>query len=382
MHAGTIALQSFMKELQEILKKISNFAPNEKAILATVVDVQGSGYRRAGARMLIAENGYSIGTVSGGCLEADVLERAKKVLATGESCVITYDTTKDENSVFGLGMGCRGIVRVLLELIEKENTLVRYLQYVFEDRESLCIATMISSSRAVTGGRMFYSKEEYEEDFDFANLPNDIEKSEELKNDCEVFYKTNKSPEIKLYKIGNDDFELLFEKIIPPTKIQIFGAGYDALPLIKFAKELGWRVSVVDHRTTFANAERLPEADEITVSRAEDLPEEFFTDENSVAVVMTHNYERDREILPRLLRSNFLYIGALGPKKRTEKILEESGETFSNEQLAKLHAPVGLDIGANSPEAIALAIVAEIQAVLANRNGGFLRERNGSIYER
>ena len=122
-----------MKEIQDIINKAAKFSTGEKAILATVVDVVGSGYRRPGARMLIDENGYSIGTVSGGCLEADVLERAKKVLETGEPTVITYDTTQDENSVFGLSMGCRGIVRILLEPFEKENILLKTLANCFRN---------------------------------------------------------------------------------------------------------------------------------------------------------------------------------------------------------------------------------------------------------
>ncbi len=369
-----------MKELQEILEKISHFAPDEKAILATVIDVVGSGYRRPGARMWIDKNGYGIGTVSGGCLEADVLERAKKVLQTGEPTVITYDTTKDENSVFGLGMGCRGIVRILLEPIEKESFLVKVLENVFTSREPKLIVSVISSeNNSFITGRIVYDDICF---FDFKNLPNILENSEDLLNDCESFFLQNSPSELREYQTESGCFQLFFENINPPLNLQLFGAGYDALPLIKFAKELGWRVSVVDHRPAFANAERLPEADEILAVSVQDLDDSFFEDENSVAVIMTHNYNRDREILPRLLNSKCLYVGALGPKKRTEKILAETDETFSAEQLEKLHAPVGLDIGADTPEAIALSIVAEIQAVLKNREGGFLRRRQGSIYGR
>lgn len=369
-----------MKEIQTILEKAKNLSADEKAILATVVDVAGSGYRRPGARMLIDENGYSVGTVSGGCLEADVLERAKKVLETGEPTVITYDTTQDENSVFGLSMGCRGIVKILLEPFEKENTLERVFQNALDRRERQFIGTVISSnSEFFVGGRLFYGGVEK---FDFQHLPLIVERMEKLKADCIGFYNQNKSPEMREYKIGNTVFEMFFENINPPLDLLLFGAGYDAIPLINFAKEIGWRVSVVDHRPAFASAERLPNADEISVSSSEDLSEDFFQDENSVAVIMTHNYERDRNILRRLLHSKCKYVGALGPKKRTEKLLEEIGENFSAEQLAKLHAPVGLDIGADSPESIALSIVSEIQSVLSNRRGGFLREREGSIYAR
>ena len=369
-----------MKEIQNILEKAEALKGGEKAILATVVDVVGSGYRRPGARMLIDKNGYSIGTVSGGCLEADVLERAKKVLLTGEPVVITYDTTQDENSVFGLSMGCRGIVRILLETFEKESILQRVLQIGFERRERQFTGTLISSnSDFFVGGRIFYSDVEQ---FNFQNLPVILENFDELQVDIKNFFERDSKSEIRDYKIGEKTFEMFFEAINPPLNLLLFGAGYDAVPLINFAKEIGWRVSVVDHRAAFANAERLPNADEIIVSNSEDLSDEIFRDENSVAVIMTHNYERDRNILRRLLHSKCRYIGALGPKKRTQKLLEEIGENYSSEQLAKLHAPVGLDIGAYSPEAIALSIAAEINSVLNNRRGGFLRERQGSIYAR
>src|SRR5215213_2478437 len=150
-----------MKEIKEILERVSALGSNEHAILATVVDVQGSGYRLPGARMLVLENGDTFGMVSGGCLEADVLERAKKVLASGRAEVFTYDTTDDENSVFSLNMGCRGIVRILLESVGRENILLTNLQGVREDREKRTIATLISSSarEAEVGARLFYEGE-------------------------------------------------------------------------------------------------------------------------------------------------------------------------------------------------------------------------------
>lgn len=369
-----------MKEIQNIIKRSAGFSSGDKAILATVVDVIGSGYRRPGARMLIDENGYSIGTVSGGCLEADVLERAKKVLQTNEPIVITYDTTQDENSVFGLSMGCRGIVRILLEPFTKENLLINKFQQVFTDRKPMFVATIVSSDKeSDIGGRIFYSNDDQ---FHFVNSNETLQTFAELKTDIRSFFERDSVSEMRQYKIGDSSFEIFFENINPPLNLLLFGVGYDAIPLIKFAKEIGWRVTAIDHRPAFANAERLPEAEEIIVSNSEDLSDAIFNDENSVGVIMTHNYERDRNILRRLLDSKCKYIGALGPKKRTEKLLEEIGDNFSAEQLSRLHAPVGLDIGASSPEAIALSIAAEIQSVLSERGGGFLRNRKGSIYAR
>ena len=369
-----------MKEIQEILKKIERFAPNEKAILATVIDVVGSGYRRPGARMLIDENGYSIGTVSGGCLEADVLERAKKVLQTGEPTVIKYDTTADENSVFGLNMGCRGIVRILLESFETKSVLAKILRNSFDNRAASFAATLISANDdAPIGGRFFLDAQG---NYDFQNLPETLENSAELKNSALEFLARNVSAETRELKIGENIYEIFYENIVPPLNLMIFGAGYDALPLIDFAKEIGWRVTAIDHRAAFANEERLTKADEIIVSSSEDLSDDLFNDENSAAVIMTHNYERDRNILRRLLRSKCVYVGALGPKPRTERLLEEIGENFSDEELSKLYAPVGLDIGADTPESIALAVTAEIQTVVKNRRGGFLRDRQGTIYDK
>ncbi len=362
-----------MKELQEILKKTSQFGDDEKAILATVVDVVGSGYRRPGARMLIDENGFGIGTVSGGCLESDVLGRAKKVLVTGESIVITYDTTQDENSVFGLSMGCRGIVRILIEKVSGENRFFSFLHDVFESRKSFSMATLISSNNEnLTIGSRFFSVDSEAANENFKSEISDLI-TEKLKQSA-----NEKTANLEIFDFG----EVFFETINPPLNLLLFGAGFDALPVVRFAKELGWRITVIDHRAAYANAERIPEADAIIVAASEDLEANIFSDENSAAVIMTHNYERDRNILRRLLNSKCLYVGALGPRKRTGKLLEEIGENFSDDLLQKLHAPVGLDIGAETPEEIALAIVAEIRAVLSNRNGSFLRERSGSIYSR
>src|SRR5688572_962715 len=149
-----------MKEIKEILDRVSAFGPDEKAILATVVDVQGSGYRLPGARMLMLENGETYGMISGGCLESDVLERARKVLKSGRSEVFTYDTTNEENSVFSLNMGCRGVIRILLESVGRDSSLLSKLQDVRNDRNNLTAATLIGSdaeSKAEPGGRMFYT---------------------------------------------------------------------------------------------------------------------------------------------------------------------------------------------------------------------------------
>lgn len=301
-----------MKEIKEILASIDRLADGEKAILATVVDVRGSGYRLPGARMLMLANGDTYGTVSGGCLEADVLERAKKVLASGEAETFTYDTTGDENSVFSMNMGCRGVIEILLEPIGKGSELIAKMRSAYFDREA------------------------------------------------------------------SDEFEV-------PVAVMLFGAGADAVPFVRIASEMGWQVTVHDYRPAFLTRERFPDARELILQNVDEPPAAIAADDRTAGVIMTHNYQRDRFVLPALLTSNVFYIGALGPKRRTEQLLDEittAGQIFSEDQLARLFAPAGLDIGADTPEGIALSIIGEIQSVLRSRNGGHLRNRQGSIYDR
>lgn len=365
-----------MKELQEILARIKTLEPNESAILATVVDVKGSSYRLPGAKMLILESGTNFGTVSGGCLEADVLERAKQVLKTGEPQVLTYDTRTNDDSVFALNMGCNGVVRILLERVSGENSYLEFLKNcVLSYRGSGIAATLISAhGENQTGARLLFGADIILE----SDLTADLQAKllPDLKN---IF--VSESSQLKTY----DDAEVFIELLKPTVSLFIFGAGADAIPLCDFAKNLGWSVEVLDHRPAFATEERFPQADFVNVLP----PDKFwgFTPSvgNYFAVVMTHNYEKDKEIIWRLLNTNAKYIGALGPKRRTENILREleaEGKEFPAENLQKLYAPVGLDIGADTPESIALSIVAEINSVLAGREGGFLKNRQGSIYNR
>ena len=373
-----------MKEIKEILERVSMLADGEKAILATVVDVRGSGYRLPGARMLMLENGDTVGIVSGGCLEADVLDRAKKVLKSGRAEVFTYDTTNDENSVFSLNMGCRGVIRILLEPVGRNDRLLETLRMIGVERQRQIIATLISADSEVNvqiGGRVFSKGSGA---LEFENLPAVLHNHAEIRENCNAFFSTGQHYDFRTFELPQGSFEFAFESIEPPLSLLLFGAGADAVPLARIVSELGWQVSVFDHRPAYLTAERFPTAKGL-LPRGLDIPLTFDSDTGTAAIIMTHNYERDTEILPLLLKSDVFYIGALGPKRRTEQLLGElaaSGENFTGQQLAKLYAPAGLDIGADTPEAIALSIIAEIQSVMKDREGGHLRDRKGSIYGR
>lgn len=361
-----------MKELREILRKIEQFGPEEKAVLATVVDLKGSGYRLPGARMLIKANGDAIGTVSGGCLEADVLERAKRVLETGKAEVFVYDTTADENSVFSLNMGCRGVLRILLEAVDQNSKIIAALRRTNENRKRTDCSVIIGveGTAEVAVGQRFFADDEIADPAHAGFV-----------DDLMTFAGSNANYQTIKYETDDGMIELAFEAIKPPVQLHILGAGADAVPLAEAANNLGWQVNVCDHRPAFLNRERFTTADDL-VFLDRDVEPEWNVDDLTAFVLMNHNYDRDKAMLSSALNSKAFYVGALGPKKRTQQILEELGNPFSGEQLSLLRSPAGLDIGGDTPETIAIAIIAEIQSVLKHRTGGPLRDRQAPIYDR
>jgi xanthine/CO dehydrogenase XdhC/CoxF family maturation factor len=358
-----------MKEIREILREIASLDDGEKAVLATVVDLKGSGYRLPGARMLIKANGDATGTVSGGCLEADVLERSKRILDTGKAEVFTYDTTTHEDSVFSLNMGCRGVLRVLMEAVDAGSEVIRSIRSVYENRRAVSGAVVIGSEleSLPVGTRI-------QGDDPVSDLPT-------ISEDLRTFSDSRSNYETVAYSVDGSFIEIAFERISPPVQLHIFGAGADAVPLAETAHLLGWEVNVCDHRPAFLTSERFPNCDAL-VSLDRDVSPEWDVDDLTAFVLMNHNYERDKAMLPGAIRSNAFYVGALGPKKRTQQMMSELGDAFKEDELVRLRAPAGLDIGGDTPEAIAISIIAEIQSVLKHRNGGPLQDRQAPIYDR
>ena len=350
-------------------------------VLTTVIEAQGSTYRRAGARMLLTSDGCSVGTISGGCLEADVALRAQKMMASGQPIVVTYDTTSDEDIVWGLGLGCNGLVRVLIEPITPQQTdYVEFLSRCYGDRQLGVVATLVSVTGSVqekVGTRLMLQQN----GSFISHLSPSVAAStvEDARAALE-----RKLSSLKSYQLPTGEVEVFIEVIQPPLSLLIFGAGHDALPVARFAKELGWNVTVVDSRQSTATHNRFTDADAIVLSRPENITDHISVGDRTVAVVMTHNYLHDLELLKILLPSQVCYLGILGPKSRTERLLAELrqiGTQPTKDQMHRLYAPIGLDIGADTPEEIALSIIAGIQAVITGRLGNQLRERKGSIHE-
>ncbi len=373
-----------MKELQAILEAIRECRQSgETAILATVVQVEGSAYRRPGARMLLTEEGWRVGAVSGGCLEGDLLERAGQLTAAVGTALVSYDTTAESDSVFGIGVGCRGVVRILLERLApaREPDPVVFLRECLERREAGVLATIFRSDGEIgarVGARLLL--------FADRRVASDIENAElvaRVARDAREALGNGLRSTVRHYSLLAGAAAALIEVVRPPVPLVLCGAGQDTLPMVRLAKELGWHVTVVDARPAYAMRERFPQADEVILCPPEAIRPSVRLEADTVAVVMTHNYLQDQRLLEALLPSPVRYLGILGPRSRTERLLSElraQGHRWSEAQVERLYAPVGLDIGAEEPEEIALAVLAEIQAALAGRRGGPLRQRSGAIH--
>ncbi|MBP5973849.1 XdhC family protein [Brasilonema sp. CT11] len=373
-----------MNELQAILTAFeSSQKSGDISFLATVVKTQGSTYRRPGAKMLMTGTDEIVGTISAGCLENDVFEHTRQRMADGKPIVVTYDNTASEDILWGFGLGCNGVVQVLIERLENESTpnAIAFIKECLNNKHLGIITTVFALEGAVDlklGSRLLlYPNGKMITDIEDANL------TQSLIADAQAALVNQKSS-VNNYQLPFGSAEVFIEVIQPPTPLVIFGADHDAVPLAQFAQALGWQVTIVDCRANEATKARFPMACDVILSRREILEKQVFIDSETVTVIMTHNYLDDLEILKTLLPSSARYIGVLGPKHRTEKLLQDleaQAIACTTEQLERLHSPVGIDVGAETPAEIAIAIIAEIQAVLKNHNGGFLRNRNQPIHQ-
>jgi len=372
-----------MKEIRDILKAFEETQKlGKQTALATVVHVEGSSYRRPGARMLIEDDGQLTGAISGGCLEGDALRKALLVMTEKRSKLVTYDTMDDDDAKFGVGLGCNGIIQVLMEPIDiaDPNNPIQYLKSVNEKRQKTVLVTLFSlqDKKAPQYGTCLLLKED----------GNILDHSPVLKDVLLADAKEaliNQNSSFKNYISENQNLTAFIEVIEPPVSVIIIGAGNDVMPLVDMAEILGWETTVVDGRANYAKKERFVSACQVLVSKPEQVLEQIVIDERTVFLLMTHNYNYDMAMLRQLLQKNISYIGMLGPKKKKERMLNElkdEGLIFTEQQLSVLHSPVGLDIGAETSEEIALSILAEIKALFAGKDVQSLRTLKEAIHPR
>ena len=359
-----------MRELDNILNAYQILSSEEKSMaLATVIRVEGSSYRRPGAKMLIADDGTWHGCISGGCLEGDALRRARQVMSTGESVVVTYDTMDDENNTLGIGLGCNGIIDVFIEPVTNAtlNPVSAY-QPLQDAEEPIIIGTVIQSNHPdmPVGTRFGETQPSTGPDWLLDSI-----------------WQYEKEPNLHVLELQNGTATVFIERIDPPIHLFIFGGGFDARPVADLAKQMGWRVTVTDECVAHVAPVHFPTADKVLQCHREYIHKEIEFPGRAAAVVMSHALEYDKKAVEHLIQSDVPYIGILGPRSRATKIFDymsEVGIKLSPHDLERIHSPVGLDIGAETPQEIALAIVAEIRARFGEREGGPLKYRGGPIH--
>jgi xanthine/CO dehydrogenase XdhC/CoxF family maturation factor len=344
------------------------------------VKVRGSSYRSPGARMLITDDGRWVGSISGGCLEGDALRKARKVMMDKIPMTVTYDTREESNQNLGIGLGCNGVIDVLIEPIDpqdKENPVTLFTSLI-TSKEPVALATIFEASSGVGEKLMLTSSGEWSGNFSDTQLKNSVQSS------LESLFETKKS-EAKKYQSTGKESEVFIELIQPAVSLIIFGGGFDARPVSELAKSLGWSVSVTDECVAHIAPLFFPTADKLTLCQREFIDRDFDITPYTACVLMSHNYEYDRDVLKKLLKTNTPYIGILGPRKRFDKMQSEfstQGVSLTDEDFQRIHSPIGLDIGAEAPDEIAISIIAEIQSKFSNRSGGFLKYHSGPIHQR
>ena len=367
-----------MKELKDIVNAFDKAQQGDKqTALATVVHVEGSSYRRAGARMLVTEDGQLTGAISGGCLEGDALRKARLVMAQQKPMLVTYDTTDEDDAKLGVGLGCNGIIHILIEPInaaDANNPIALFKQFLAK-REQVVLITIFTlhDKQAPQPGTcaLLNTNEQLT-----GNFPDVTIQQVVLADAKDVLKNGNSVTKTYIYQ---DKFTCFIELLQPAVSLVVIGAGNDAIPLSNLATVLGWQITIVDGRANYVVSERFPLAHKLVVARAGDVLSKVDCDTRTVFVLMTHNYNYDMALLKELLPLGLTYIGCLGPKKRLTRMIDEITDeqgAIPADQLAPVYGPAGLDIGSENSEEIALSIIVEIQAVLKKRNGSSLTYKN------
>lgn len=370
------------KEINDIIAAFQEAQTHgRQTALATVVHVEGSSYRRPGARMLVEDTGKMTGAISGGCLEGDALRKASLAINQKANKLVTYNTLDEDDVAFGVQLGCNGIVHILFEPIDptQANHPIVLLEKCIQRRTNSVLVTLFSL-------KDYYGHQPgtcYFFDGDRAvSLLEDKSLDAQIAADAAAVL-AGKSSVLKQYTAPEQT--AFVELLQPPVSLVIVGAGNDALPLADMAYVLGWQTTVIDGRSTHANRQRFPNVDRLIVAKPEEAKAQIAVDERTAFVLMTHNYNYDLAMLELLLQEKCPYIGTLGPKKRLQRMLAElqdKGQTVASGQQAILYGPTGLDIGSEGAEEISLAILSEIKAVLAQRRGTFLRDKTDVLHER
>lgn len=372
-----------MYEIRKITEAYKQFSAQENTTcaLATVVNLKGSGYRRPGAKMLLTDKGQWVGAISGGCLEGDALRKTRQIIQEKKPKLLRYDTMNDQDAQqIGIGLGCNGVLDVLIEPLEPNHWTMQQMENILQQKTPTLLAH-------------FFIPPEFEpstfEGWQNAQFSFHPEKGF-LENNCAWLTPNIKEEAKNIYQqqknqtIFYENYALFYEIILPDIELYIFGGGYDIIPLTQMAQLLGWQTIIAEECPAHLIPKNFPNSQLIN-TQTHTLPPSLTGATHQKALLMSHNYKYDLKMLQQLLKTPLEYIGILGPKKRFEKMRQEllsQNTPLSPEDEQRIHSPIGLDLGAETPEEIALAIIAEIQSHHKKTNAIALKNKQGSIHSR
>lgn len=372
--------ESYSAPETEVLESVKDLLDTgREGVLATITSVEGSAYRRPGAKMVIPVDGDGVGSITAGCLEDEVLALAESVLADGTPRVETFDLMNDDD-VWGLGVGCNGIIDILLEPISAEY---RTVLDAYEANDSVGVATVLSSDSEAT--------EQWTRVYCPAGEPPSVSRGtiaegtlDAVADACEQARRQDVSTTLEI-EGDSGTVEVFVEGISPPPTLLLFGTGHDIDPLVELGKQNGFRVTVVGYRGAAFSEDRFERADTVISTSPRDIERDVPIPEEAYAVVATHNFIDDRMTIDELVTTQVEYVGLMGPRERFEEMLdafEDKGRTLSQTELQKVYTPVGLNLGGGSPQQIATSIISEVLAVSNDREPVHLTEREGPIHDR
>jgi Xanthine and CO dehydrogenases maturation factor, XdhC/CoxF family len=371
-----------LRELQDIVRGWSELRTRgQEVVLATVVAASGSTYRRPGARLLLSAERWIAGGISGGCLERDVLGKAWWRTREGPQ-VVTYDSTSaDDEETWTFGLGCNGRVDVLLERLAASGEAhpLDFIARCLEARRPGVMATVFRGGPDTMGRRLLLEANGVRSDLPPGPVRDAVRAA------AETVARGEGRTRAERLGPSTDPHEVLFEVVLPPRSLVIFGTGQDAVPLVRMAAALGFHLTVVSNTSGGAPADLFQEANIRLTASPKTVREKLTLEEDSAVVIMTHNLSHDRGYLRFALESECRYVGILGPRARTERLLNELAEDGfhpSESRSAALYSPVGLHLGAEQPEEIALSILAEVEARFRGGDAQSLRGRPGPIHPR
>lgn len=364
-----------MSEIGDVLRAIESLSSRgERMSLATIVAVRGSTYRRPGARLLVPEEGTPIGNISGGCLEGDVADVARVVMREGVPRIASWDLTTDDDEVWGLGLGCNGAIEVFIEPAERAAEVAGVLRAAMAERRPLAMIVAIDGPAA--GSRILVRPD--------GSTEGSLGSADADRKGASIGERALAEGRSMTAEVGPGR---VFVEVLEPTmRLLVCGAGHDAVPVVAAAAALGWETWIADDRPDLLSHDRFPDATGfIGIDRPDQVDVRASLDAWTHAVVMSHALHRDRDYLRALLQTPVSGISMLGPALRTTGLIDDlraAGLMIGESELARIHSPAGLDLGAEGPEEIAASIVSEVIAVRHGRRGGFLRDRTGPIHDR